>query len=458
MELRDYQKELLNEVMAALDEGCKAPCVVLPCGGGKSVILAEIAKIYTHSDKRVLFLVHRKELCAQIFSTFVRYGVRMENCDIEMVQTVSRHLKQQRHPDLIITDENHHSLAKTYKRIYKHFSDVPRVGVTATPERLDGSGLYDVNDILIIGKTAKWLIENSYLAPYSYFAPLVEMPKFRTSHGEFIQSDVADYFNRNKSKIYGDVISHYKRLADGKKAICYLPTVEFSKQTAAEFTSSGIPAAHIDGTTPKTERDDIIAKFRSGEIQILCNVDIVSEGFDVPDCECAILLRPTKSLTLFIQQSMRCMRYAPGKKAIIIDHVDNIRRHGFPDAEREWLLEGHPKKKRSSEMPVKICPWCGCAVHLKATVCPQCGKPFEVEESTLQKVEAELVDVTENPVQYYLTPSECRNVEELKEYARLHHYKPGWVYYQQKNRGWLHERRDKNSKRYPCRAVKGWTC
>ena len=458
MGLRDYQTQLLDEVTAALDEGYKAPCIVLPCGGGKSVILAELAKRFTHEGKYVLFLVHRKELVEQIFSTFSSWGVDMQLCEIAMVQTLSRHLKKQRKPGIIITDENHHSLAKTYKRIYKHFSDVPRVGVTATPERLDGSGLCDVNDKLIIGKSAKWLIENGFLAPYSFFAPLVEMPKLRTSHGDFIQSDVADYFNKNRSKIYGDVISHYRRLADGKKAICYLPTVEFSIQTAAQFTSAGIPAAHIDGETPKAERDETISKFRSGEVRILCNVDIVSEGFDVPDCECAILLRPTQSLTLFIQQSMRCMRYAPHKKAIIIDHVNNIGRHGFPDTEREWLLEGHPKKKRSGEAPVKICPWCGCAVPLKTTVCPECEKPFEVEEKHIEYVEAELVDVTESPVKYYLTPSECRTVDELKEYARLHHYKPGWVYYQQKNRGWLHERRDKNTKRYPCRAVKNWTC
>ena len=137
------------------------------------------------------------------------------------------------------------------------------------------------------------------------------MPKFHTRNGDFIQSEVADFFEKNRAKIYGDVIKHYRKIADGKQTICYLPTVEFSRKTAENFTANGILSAHIDGTTPQRERDQAIEDFRQGKIKILCNVDIVSEGFDVPDCECVILLRPTKSLILYTQQSMRCMRYKP---------------------------------------------------------------------------------------------------------------------------------------------------
>ena len=465
MELREYQSELIREALAAYDKGFKAPCIVLPCGGGKSVILAEIAKTYTTADKRVLFLVHRKELCGQIFSTFVRYGVKMESCDIEMVQTVSRRIGKARgalirRPDLIITDENHHSLAKTYKRIYDYFSDVQRIGVTATPERIDGSGLSDVNDKLIVGVTAKWLIEHGYLSPYDYYAPLIDMPNFHVKHGDFIQSEVADFFAKNRSKVYGDVIKHYKNIAGGKQAIAYLPTVDASKETAFEFESAGIRAAHIDGNTPKAERDRIIGAFRCGDIKVLCNVDIVSEGFDVPDCECVILLRPTKSLILYTQQSMRCMRYKEGKRAIIIDHVNNLKRFGFPDRDREWLLEGHPRKKKDGEQPLKICEKCFAAVPISTRVCPVCGAEFEVEEQAREHVDTELVKVNQEAqrVRFYLSPSECTSVRELVEYAKLHGYKPGWVYYQQKSRGWLGNGKGRNNdtKRYPCRAVEGW--
>lgn len=462
MALREYQQSLIDDIFKAFDEGFTAPCAVLPCGGGKSVILAEIAKIYTLMDKQVLFLVHRKELCQQIFSTFVKYGVRMEFCRIAMVQTIVNHLDTQTKPDLIITDENHHSLAASYKKIYEHFKDVQRIGVTATPERIDGSGLSDVNDKLIVGVTAKWLIENNFLAPYDYYAPVVDMPKFHIRNGDFIQSEVAGFFEKNQKKIYGDVIKHYRNLADGKQAICYLPTVEFSKQTAEKFNEYGIPSAHLDGKTNKSERDRIIEKFRNGDIKILCNVDIVSEGFDVPDCECVILLRPTKSLILYTQQSMRCMRYKPNKRAIIIDHVNNINRFGFPDKEREWLLEGHPHEKKESEQPLKICKNCFAAVPISTRVC-KCGYEFEFEEQETKKVETELVNLThknnvKERVKFYLSPNECRNVEELSEYAKFHKYKPGWVYYQQKSRGWLDggKGRNETTKRYPCRAVPNW--
>ena len=460
MELREYQQNLIEAFFNAIDEGFTAPCIVLPCGGGKSVILAEIAKIYTLMDKQVLFLVHRKELCQQIFSTFVRYGVCMEYCNIAMVQTVTKHLDTTVKPDLIITDENHHSLAQSYKRIYDYYPDVPRVGVTATPERIDGSGLEDVNDKLIIGVSAKWLIENNFLAPYVYYAPTVDMPKFHIRNGDFVQSEVASFFERNQQKIYGDVIKHYRRLADNKQAICYLPTVEFSRQTAQRFSEQGIPSAHLDGGTPKAERDRIIEDFRQGRIKILCNVDIVSEGFDVPDCECVILLRPTKSLILYTQQSMRCMRYKPDKRAIIIDHVNNIKRFGFPDRDRKWLLEGHPHEKRDSEQPLKICKHCLAAVPINTKICPICGEEFEFAEKERVPIDIKLVQLNraKERVKYYLTPAECQNVEELSEYAKYHGYKPGWVYYQQKQRGWLNSGKGRNqtAKRYPCRAVKSW--
>ena len=458
MILREYQQKLIDELFEKFGEGYKAPCIVLPCGGGKSIIVAAVAKRFTDEGKTVLFLVHRRELCEQIERTFRQFGVDMKLCGIVMVQTMARRLRCAAAPDLIITDENHHSLAATYKKIYEAFPDSKRVGVTATPERTDGSGLIDVNDYLITGVTAKWLIENKYLSPYDYYGPNIKMPKFRVKRGDFDLSQIADFFNRNAKKIYGDTLKHYRRLACGKQAICYLPSIEISKEIAAKFTADGITAAHIDGDTPKPKRDKIIEEFRDGRIKILCNVDIISEGFDVPDCECVILLRPTKSLILFIQQSMRCMRYKEGKRAIIIDHVNNIGIHGFPDTEREWTLEGHKKKKNGGEAPLKTCPECFACVPISTKICPHCEHEFEFEENTKkhdEKYQLVKLNEAENRVKFYLSSSECQNVEELKIYAKQHGYKPGWVYYQQKARGWLGggQKGNTNTKRYPCRAV-----
>ena len=144
-QLRPYQNDLIDRVRQSYLQGFKAPCIVLPCGGGKSVIVADIAKKTTLKGNRVLFIVHRKELCEQIENTFKWWGVDMSLCIVAMVQTVSRRLDKIKPPSLIITDENHHSLANSYKKIYEAFPNAKRVGVTATPIRLDGSGLADVN-------------------------------------------------------------------------------------------------------------------------------------------------------------------------------------------------------------------------------------------------------------------------------------------------------------------------
>lgn len=446
MPLRQYQIDLIRDVKQAYKDGKKAPCIVLPCGGGKSVIVADIAKRTTDKGNRVLFLVHRKELCDQIRDTFTRWGVNMELCRIGMVQTFTRHIDRLEPPTLIITDENHHSLAASYKRIYEAFPNAYRIGVTATPVRLDGSGLADVNDTLIIGVTVKWLIDHQYLSPFDYYSPSVaDMSKVMTVRGEYDAKSAANMLMTRT--IYGDVISHYRKLANGQKSICYCATVKHSKEMAAAFSAAGIPAAHIDGETPKDERDTTVAQFRSGLVQVLCNVDLISEGFDVPDCSCAILLRPTKSLTLYIQQSMRCMRYQEGKRAIIIDHVGNYSRHGLPDQDREWTLEGQPKRKKqkeaAEEVLVKSCPECyrtfppKDANGQRIRLCPFCGAELPMGNRELEEQRQAVLQKIEGFVLNYDSPNACTSFNELLAYAKRKGYKPGWAYYQALKRGLL---------------------
>lgn len=258
----------------------------------------------------------------------------MDLVQFGMVQTVVRRLEKTPKPSLIITDESHHGLAASYRKIYDYFADVLRLSFTATPIRLNGSGLGDINDILIEEVDAEWLIENNFLSPYKYYAPkLIDTSLLKLNNlYEFSNSSI-DKAMESKT-IYGDVIKHYQELAFGEQAICYCHSIEASKFAKQEFLNHGIPAEHIDAKTPKNERDEIIQKFRDKQIQVLTNVDLIGEGFDVPDCSTVIMLRPTQSLSLYIQQSMRGMRYRPGKTSIIIDHVDNVRRFGLPDAKR----------------------------------------------------------------------------------------------------------------------------
>ena len=222
MELRPYQTELVDKVREAWLHGARRPCIVLGCGGGKSLIAADMASRTTARGKRVLFLVHRKELCDQIARTFRRYGVDMRFCQVGMVQTLCRKLKKLHAPELILIDECHHALAASYLRVLEAFPEARCVGITATPTRLESGGLGKVFHQLLQGPSTKWLIENGYLAPYDYFSPSVaDLSGLAVRRGDFVTEEVESRLI--KKAVFGDVISYYRRLADGVKAICGFP-------------------------------------------------------------------------------------------------------------------------------------------------------------------------------------------------------------------------------------------
>jgi superfamily II DNA or RNA helicase len=438
--LHDYQKTLVSNTRKAYVDGYKSPCVVAPCGAGKSVIISDITRMTTNKGNQVLFLVHRKELIDQIKDTFRKNEVDLNFVHFGMVQTVVRRLDKIQKPNLIITDENHHGLAQSYRKIYDHFDDVLRLGFTATPIRMNGSGLGEVNDILIEEVNAKWLIENHYLSPYKYYAPkLIDTEKLKlNSLREFSSTSMDDAMN-NKT-IYGDVIKHYKKISNGEQAIVYCHNVESSKLTAEQFNLSGIGAVHLDGNTPKTERDQIIQRFRNDEIKVISNCDIIGEGFDVPDCSTVIMLRPTQSLSLFIQQSMRGMRYRPGKVSTIIDHVGNVQRHGLPDDERKWSLKGKKKSSGEAEIKIKQCENCYAVYPPKEKACPECGHKPEVKEVKKYEIDelAELEEVNKNTLKVKLDfrePEDCESMRELYDLAKNRGYKRGWAFYRGKAMG-----------------------
>ena len=438
IKLRAYQEEMLEAARGSYRAGHKRPCLVAPCGAGKTVIVAEMARLSTARGNHVLFLAHRRELIEQTERTFKRAGVDMTLCTVGMVQTVCRHLSDITPPDLIIVDENHHAKAASYRKVLDAFPQAKVIGVTATPVRLDGSGLGDVNDDLVQGVSAKWLIDHGFLAPYKYYAPTVaDLSGVKISRGEFDAKQAEGILIQRA--IFGDVIAYYRKLADGCKAICYCTTLEHSRQTAAAFTAAGIPAAHIDGDTGNDERARIVQAFRDGEVQVLCNVDLISEGFDVPDCSCAILLRPTHSLTLYIQQSMRCMRYMPGKTAVIIDHVGNYARHGMPDDDRVWRLDATKKKRgqQKNTVFVKQCVECYAVMPSTATECPECGYVFPQPSRSIEEIKEARLEEVKGFTLNLITPADCRSYEELRAYGKNKGYKPGWAYHMAKQRGFL---------------------
>lgn len=429
MELRPYQHELIGKIKQSIISGSRSVCAVLGCGGGKSVIQGCISRSATAKGKRVLFLVHRKELCEQIRNTFEMCGVDFSLCNISMVQTATRRIKDLEKPDVIITDEAHHCLSNSYVRIYESFPNALRLGFTATPARMNEGGLGKVFDELIEGVKTTWLIDNNYLSPYRYYSVKVaDLKGLRIKCGDYDIRQVSE--RMEKQKIYGDTVETWKDKANGKKTIIYCASVKASKDTINEFKKHNISAEHLDGETPTARRKEVIEKFRSGEVTVLSNVDLFGEGFDVPDCECVILLRPTKSLTLFIQQSMRSMRYKEGKTALIIDHVGNIYEHGFPDDERQWSLKSK-KAKQKCKLPIRECVKCFHVMRATQRICEMCGyQIIDEQRYELEKIDIELEELKKTdklkiqPHDYY---KELKTFDQVKEFQKAKGYKFAWA-------------------------------
>lgn len=445
LQLRDYQLELIDGVYESLKRKNKKIMVISPAGSGKTVTMSEIARRATRKKNRVLFVVHRIEIVHQVRQTFIANDVDMDYCEIGMIQTITNKVKKNKvtEPTTILIDEAHHSLSKSYTRILDAFPKAVVLGFTATPIRLSGQGFTEIFDDLITGKSVQWLIDNNRLAPFKYYSKkLINTENLkRNSTGDYSNDSIELAM---ESTIFGDVVEHYRKFADNKKTIVYTHSVESSKQVADRFIAEGYAAIQVDGTTPKAEREFAMQQFRSGDIRILVNAELYGEGVDVPDCECVVLVRPTESLTLFIQQTMRAMRYMPDKQAIIIDHVGNYTRHGLPTTEHDWTeyFQGNKKKAKENTVVVKECESCYGVYQGNAAECPHCGHVHIVEyireELDIDETAA-LEEITEADVITldFRSPEDCNSVEELYELAKNRGYKPGWAYMNAKRMGML---------------------
>lgn len=370
--LYDYQQKIVDETREKLRQGNKGVLIVSPPGSGKSVIIGEIARLATLKGSRVLFTVHRQELVDQITNTFNKMGVNPNLRTIMTVGKVKHRLSELPKPNLIIVDESQHTRAKTYTDILDYYDNVPRLGFSGSPWRMNGQGFDDIYPAMVEGPSVKWLIDNYHLAPFTYYAPQT-LEGFKKRNGEYDKKSVDEVLG---SKIFGDAVSSYLSNANGKQAILYAHSVEYAKRYAVAFEDAGINAASVDGKTPKTERNRIINDFRSGKLKVLCNNDLISEGFDVPNCEVVIMCRPTASLVLYLQQSMRCMRYVDDKQAMIIDHVGNYVRFGLPDDDREWSLTGRNSKGKVDAPDIHTCQYCYQVFYdwTADNRCPYCGE------------------------------------------------------------------------------------
>jgi len=405
--LRPYQNTLIERARANFLVGKRSQLLVLPTGGGKTVCFSYMAGRAVDKGLRVWILAHRVELLDQISKTLTAFGVphgmiapgymgdRRKPVQVASVFTLARRLDRYDAPDLIIVDEAHHAISEsTWGRVITAFPAAKLLGVTATPIRLSGEGLGDLFQSMVVGPSMRDLIEQGALSPYRLFAPAgVDLSGVHSRMGDFVRGEIERAMD--KPSITGDAVKHYQRLAPGRRAVAFCVSVEHAVHVAEQFRAAGISAQAIDGGMDRTLRASVLSEFSAGRIQVLASCDLISEGFDVPAIEAAILLRPTQSLGLYLQQVGRALRTFPGKdEAIILDHAGNVARHGLPDEDRVWSLEGAPKKKgeKKSEVPVKTCGSCFATVHSAATHCA-CGFEFPVVKREVEHVEGDLQEI-----------------------------------------------------------------
>lgn len=435
--LRPYQQVAIDECRSAYGRGERGVCLVMPTGAGKTMTASTVVHGAASRGNPTWWLTHRRELADQASRTFHSLGIphgtikagHVSNpsaiVQVASIQTIANRIDQLPEPKLMIFDETHHIGAKTWDRLFRLYPNCKVLGLTATPWRLDGTGLGHWYGEMVEGPTTAELIDEGSLCRFRLFAPAIpDLSGVGTAAGDYKRGALAKAMD--KPTIVGDAIGHYTRLCHGKRAVVFAAGVDASKNIVAQFRASGIPAEHVDGTMGNDERDAAVERFRRGQTLILSNADLFGEGFDVPAIEAAILLRPTKSLSLYLQQVGRALRPLPGKEeAIILDHAGNSITHGLPDDERTWTLADREKRKRSApaEVTVKQCDEC-FFVYRPAPKCPQCGHAPEVKAREIEQVEGVLEEVKRAAqVQKRREVGRARTLDDLIRVGRERGYK-----------------------------------
>jgi len=424
-ELRDYQHRITDEARELMRSGEKSILITSPTGSGKTVLTANMLDISSKKGIDSMFLVHRRELIKQSTATFsavgVRHGIIAANftkdlspkVQLASIQTLVNRIGKIRTPGLFIWDECHHLAAAGWEKIFNAYPNAFHIGLTATPERLDGKGLGKYFKKMIRGPEVEWLIEEGYLSKYRIFCPpTISMDKVHIKMGDYVKSEVTALFD--KPHIVGDSVKLYMKHACGKRAVVFAASVEHSKHIVAAFQASGIRAAHVDGETESSERDLKIEMFKNGTLEVLSNVGLFGEGFDVPGIECVIDVAPTTSLGAYLQRFGRALRpvYFKGMPlnnkqerlasisasskqfALYLDQAGNLARHGLPDEIREWSLDGRVKnKKQLSSVHIRVCKKCFAAMKIGCDKCTYCGYDFPIVSRVLEEIAGDLVEI-----------------------------------------------------------------
>jgi DNA repair protein RadD len=442
IELRGYQQRIFDAVRDAAMRGVKRILVVLGTGGGKTHIETNIALSAVEKGNTVLSLVHRRGLVEQINKTYIENGLDSgiimagieselrKPCQVGSIFTYIRRMKLDEldrnqffiNADVILIDEAHHVLSKTYQSILKNYPDKIVIGFTATPTLSTGAGMGEYFEELIDVVPLKELLDGGYLVPGVYYGPTVpDLDKLKSRLGDYKPKDLDKVCN--KPKLVGDIVENWLKIAPGKQTMVFAINRKHAKALNNEFIKHGVKAEYLDAFNKDEERSDVLRRFKNGDTQVICQIALYTEGTDIPEIECLIDARPTRSIGFHRQKLGRGARPCKGKDSfLVIDHCGNVAGRndsmGFYEDEITWTLSGKPlsnkpKEKRVKEKTLITCEYCSSIFTGKR--CPTCGKEVENYAKKVEALDAELVK---------LKKSESRKLttEEKKLWFRMFSY------------------------------------
>jgi superfamily II DNA or RNA helicase len=452
--LRPYQHEVIARYDAEVAAGRRRILLVAPTGAGKTVIAGSIMAVAASAGQRILFLGHRRELIqqasAKLYAVGIDHGIiqagfptrpgeRVQVASIATIHTRAVRSTSIDLPvaDLVVVDEAHHCRARTYQQLIAAYPDAVILGMTATPCRGDGRGLGNVFDCIVECPPVAVLTAQGYLVPTRVYAPSrPDLKGVRVERGDYVEGQLAERMDR--PQLIGDIVTHWHRLAERRPTIVFATGVAHSVHLRDEFRLSGVLAEHIDGSTPATERDAILANLAKGSVDIVCNAMVLTEGWDCPEVSCIVLARPTKSLGLHRQMVGRGLRPAPGKTdALVLDHAGTVFEHGFIEDPVAWTLDEDQRAENTAQKSrtaghtqgLVNCPECA-AIRREGQPCSACGwqprpksKPFDV-------IDGELGQVDKRRHVHGHAPTISEKLafhQQLRWIERNRGYRPGWT-------------------------------
>jgi DNA repair protein RadD len=460
--LRPYQDDVVAKIEAAIAAGKRRILLVMPTGGGKTVVAGEMIERYSQAYRSTLVLAHRVEIIRQtsvkLFARDIAHGLikagfaprPMARVQVASVQTLwTRAVRSEAMTlppaQLLVVDECHHATAMTWRKLIDAYPEAVLIGLTATPCRGDGRGLGGIFEVMIEAPQVAELIALKYLVRSRVYAPVdPDLTGVHTRHGDYVENELAERMDRDK--LVGDIVTHWHKFGERRRTVVFACNVAHSLHLRNEFVRSGVRAEHLDGETPKDDRDDMITRLATGETELITNCMVLTEGFDLPDLGCIVLARPTRKMGLYRQMIGRALRPADGKPdAIILDHSGAVFAHGFPEDAVVWPLEPDRRAEspahtarlaRHGRAALLECSKCS-SIRLAGQPCPTCGfLPQRPPRAVpVRPGELGLVDAARRAHAAPNSPEMRAHWHAMFAYiANERGYKPGWIYWKYKEK------------------------